>query len=135
MNDKKTQRFYQNSNHSENCSAKSDKKGLQTSDRTNEFDTKQKYQKQTAEDRDLPIFYTDEVLQMLDLSRSTLFRIRQKLFETKNRRSKTPNKRNKKAWKNRYTTKEIEAIKDYLKSQNPCTCQNAETTDKEEDAQ
>ncbi len=46
MNDKKTQRLYQNSNHSENCSAKSDKKGLQTSDRTNEFDTKQKYQKQ-----------------------------------------------------------------------------------------
>ena len=42
MNDKKTQRLYQNSNHSENCSAKSDKKGLQTSDRTNEFDTKQK---------------------------------------------------------------------------------------------
>lgn len=132
MNAKKTQKLYQNSNHSEGSSAQAFDKSSQTPCRTNDFDTKQKYRKQTAEDENFPIFYTDEVLQMLNLSRSTLFRIRQKLFETKSRRSKTPNKKNKKAWKNRYTPKEIEAIKDYLKSKNTCSEQTDKDVEDEE---
>ncbi len=80
---------------------------------------KQQYETEIIYDKDFPQFFTHEVLSILDISRATLYRIRRALKEENSDYKPYSNKsQGKKSWKNRYSTNEIERIKDYIRRQN-----------------
>lgn len=68
-------------------------------------------------DEDFPCFFTEEVLDMLDISRPTLYRIRRILQQ---RHSAAPPSCpiGSRGWKNRYSMSEINEIKQYIKEKN-----------------
>ena len=71
-----------------------------------------------AEDEDYPCFFTEEVLDMLAISQPTLYRIRRCLNAKRPKNASHISKNGTRAWKNRYSAREIKEIKAYIKEKN-----------------
>lgn len=69
-------------------------------------------------DEDFPCFFTEEVLDMLDISRPTLYRIRRILHRSRSAAPPSCPATGSRGWKNRYSMREINEIKQYIKEKN-----------------
>lgn len=83
-----------------------------------EQEEKELFRRLNAGDEDYPCFFTEEVLDMLGISQPTLYRIRRRLNAERPDNASHLSKFGTRAWKNRYSAREIREIKAYIKEKN-----------------
>lgn len=83
-----------------------------------EREEKELFRRLNISDEDFPCFFTEEVLDMLAISQATLYRIRRHLSAKRPEHASHNPKHGTRAWKNRYSAREIREIKAYIKEKN-----------------
>ena len=83
-----------------------------------EREEKETFRRLNISDEDFPCFFTEEVLEMLAISQATLYRIRRHLNANCPEHASHKPGQGTRAWKNRYSAREIREIKAYIKEKN-----------------
>ena len=79
-----------------------------------EREEKELFRRLNISDEDFPCFFTEEVLEMLAISQATLYRIRRHLNAKCPEHASHKPGQGTRAWKNRYSAREIREIKAYI---------------------